>query len=69
MRASAPEQVAARFAARLAALAGTTRLVEAGVQDSALEGIAEQAAPRSELHMTPPPADKTELIELLQAAY
>ena len=59
----------ARFAARLAALAGTTRLVEAGVQDSALEGIAEQAAPRSELHMTPPPADKTELTELLQAAY
>jgi alcohol dehydrogenase class IV len=58
----------ASFAARLAALMGIQRLGEAGVQASALEGLAEQAAIRGELQMTPPPADQAELVELLRAA-
>jgi alcohol dehydrogenase class IV len=59
----------AGFAARLAALAGTERLGEAGVQESALEGLAELAAGRAELHMTPPAADRAQLIEILRAAF
>jgi len=59
---------AAAFASRLAALAGTTRLGEAGVRESALEDLAEHAASRPELHMTPPPASQAELAELLRAA-
>jgi len=63
------DQDPAGFASQLAALAGTERLSEAGVEESALPGLAEQAATRPELHMTPPAADRQELLELLQAAY
>ncbi|MDQ6777769.1 MAG: iron-containing alcohol dehydrogenase, partial [Actinomycetota bacterium] len=58
----------AAFASRLGALAGARGLGEAGVQESALEGVAEQAASRRELKMTPPAADRAALVELLRAA-
>jgi alcohol dehydrogenase class IV len=63
------EEEPARFAARLAALARAGTLGDAGVPDDALDGLADQAATRAELHMTPPPADRRELLELLRAAY
>jgi alcohol dehydrogenase class IV len=59
----------ARFAARLAALARTGTLADAGVSPDALEGLAAQAATRAELQMTAPAADGRELLELLRAAY
>jgi len=39
------------------------------VPESALEELAEQALTRSELEMTPPAADRAELVELLRAAF
>ena len=56
------------LAGRLAALAGTHGLEAAGVEESALAELADQAAERAELQMTPPPADAPELLELLRAA-
>jgi alcohol dehydrogenase class IV len=58
----------AGFAARLAGLAGASTLGQAGVEASTLDALAEQAASRSELQMTPPAADRTELMEILRAA-
>jgi alcohol dehydrogenase class IV len=63
------EEEPGRFAARLAALARAGTLGDAGVPADALDGLAEQAATRAELRMTPPPADRRELLELLRAAY
>jgi alcohol dehydrogenase class IV len=57
------------FAARLGALAGARSLSEAGVPQSSLASVAEHAASRAELHMTPPAADRAELVELLRAAF
>jgi alcohol dehydrogenase class IV len=59
---------AAEFAARLAAIVGVTRLSEAGVTASELETCVEQAAPRPELHLTPPVAGRDELAAIYAAA-
>ena len=59
----------AGFASRLAALARAGTLGDAGVADDALAGLADQAATRAELQMTPPAAHRDELLELLRAAY
>ncbi|HWF71805.1 MAG TPA: iron-containing alcohol dehydrogenase [Solirubrobacteraceae bacterium] len=59
----------APFAARLRGLAGAHGLGEAGVPESALAGVAEQASRRAELAMTPPAAGPTELGQILRAAY
>jgi len=56
------------FASRLGVLAGARSLGEAGVTEPALAGLAEQAATRPELQMTPPAADREELVEILRAA-
>ena len=57
------------FAARLAGLAGASCLSEAGVPAGALEYLADQASRRAELAMTPPAADRGELLALLRAAF
>jgi alcohol dehydrogenase class IV len=57
------------LAVRIAELTGATRLRDAGVDESALEGCAEQAAARPELHLTPPAADRAELLEIYRAAW
>ncbi len=56
-------------AAHLRRLGGVERLSDAGVTPDALGRCAEEASKRPELHMTPPPADVSELRELYQAAY
>jgi alcohol dehydrogenase class IV len=66
--ASGADAVAA--ATRLRALAGVTRLREAtSAGESVLEQCAEEAAARPELHLTPPPADRDELLALYRAAW
>jgi alcohol dehydrogenase class IV len=57
------------LAARLAAIAGAERLRDLGVSDDQLAHCAEEAATRPELALTPPPADRAELLELYRAAY
>jgi alcohol dehydrogenase class IV len=59
----------AAAAARLCALTGATRLRELGVTEEQLDRCAEEAAVRPELHLTPPPADQSELRDLYGAAY
>lgn len=59
----------ARFAARVCALTGATRLHEFGVTEQQLDQCAEEAAERAELNLTPPPAQKAELRQLYAAAY
>jgi alcohol dehydrogenase class IV len=59
---------AAEFASRLAAIAGVTRLADAGVTADVLPTCVEQAAPRPELHLTPPVADRDELAAIYAAA-
>jgi hypothetical protein len=58
------------LAARLCALTGVTRLRDAGVADDwVLERCADEAAGRGELAMTPPAADRDELLGLYRAAW
>jgi alcohol dehydrogenase class IV len=59
------EDVARRFAG----LAGAARLRDLGVEDAALDGLAQTAAQRAELALTPPPAGPRELAELYRAAW
>ena len=56
-------------AGRLCELTGATRLRELGVTEEQLDRCADEAAGRPELHMTPPPADRSELRALYAAAY
>jgi alcohol dehydrogenase class IV len=58
-----------RFAERVCALTGVTRLRDAGVDAATLDECARQAATRQELHATPPAADERELRQLYEAAY
>src|SRR4051794_261747 len=57
------------LAARLAALAGATRIRDLGVEQEKLGECAAQAAQRAELHLTPPPADEAELRGIYEAAW
>ncbi len=59
------------LAARLCALTGATRLRDVGVgdDDGVLELCATEASGRPELHLTPPPADRDELLALYRAAW
>jgi alcohol dehydrogenase class IV len=59
----------AGFAARVCALAGVTRLRDAGIDRDALDECARQAATRPELYATPPAADERELRECYEAAF
>ena len=56
-------------AERLRDLGGARSLSQAGVAQADLDTCVEQASQRSELQMTPPPADAAELRELYEAAY
>jgi alcohol dehydrogenase class IV len=60
-----PAEVAAAIAART----GATRLRELGVEEDELEACAEAASRRDELALTPPPADRAELLALYRAAW
>jgi alcohol dehydrogenase class IV len=60
---------AAALAARLCALTGATRLRDLGVAESVLETCADEAAPRPELHLTRPAADRDELLALYRSAW
>jgi len=57
------------FAARLAAIAGAERLRDLGVSEGQLAQCAEEASTRPELALTPPVADRAELLGLYRAAY
>jgi alcohol dehydrogenase class IV len=57
--------VAARFAER----AGAMRLRDLGVPAEALAACADAASARAELHLTPPPADRAELLALYEEAW
>lgn len=57
------------LAGRLAARAGASRIRDLGVDESALEACADAAAGRGELHHTPPPADRDELLGIFRAAW
>lgn len=58
------------FAQRVCALTGATRLREiSGAGESILERCADQAAQRPELQMTPPLADRDEILALYRAAW
>jgi len=59
------------LATRLCALTGATRLRDVGVSESdgTLELCAKQAAGRPELHLTAPPADRDELLDLYRSAW
>ena len=60
-----PPDVARAITART----GATRLRDCGVQREALAGCAEAAAQRPELHLTPPAADRDELLAIYEAAW
>jgi alcohol dehydrogenase class IV len=59
----------AEVAARVAAVAGATRLGELGVDAGVLPACADEAAARSELDNTPPRADRAEILALYEHAY
>jgi alcohol dehydrogenase class IV len=59
----------AAVAARMCALTGTTRLRDLGIERDALATCAEAAAERPELDLTPPRADRAELLALYEAAW
>jgi alcohol dehydrogenase class IV len=63
------DPAAAALATRLCALTGTTRLRDLGVSDAELERCAHEAASRPELHLTPPPANRDELLTIYRAAW
>jgi len=56
-------------AARLCRLTGATRLREIGVERDALAACADAAAERPELDLTPPRADRAELLALYEGAW
>jgi alcohol dehydrogenase class IV len=56
-------------AGRLAALAGTERIRELGIEAEALRRCADVAAERAELDATPPRADRAELVAIYESAY
>ena len=60
---------ASALARDLARRAGTERLRDIGVAEDQLEQIAEAAAKRPQLAVTPPAADEAELRDLLRAAW
>ncbi len=57
------------LAVRIASLTGATRLRDVGVTEAALSECAEQAASRPELNLTPPAADRDEILEIYHAAW
>jgi alcohol dehydrogenase class IV len=57
------------LATRLARLGASSSLHELGVPEPQLTRLAQEAAARSELHLTPPAADEEELRMLYGAAY
>jgi len=57
------------IAARLAARAGPMRLRDRGVTAEQLAECADVASERPELHLTPPPADREELLAIYEAAW
>jgi alcohol dehydrogenase class IV len=57
------------IARRIAALAGATRLRELGVERDALPILADEAAARPQLHLTPPAADRDELLAIYESAW
>jgi alcohol dehydrogenase class IV len=59
----------AAVAGALAARTGVTRLRDVGVSEPQLEECATHAAERPQLALTPPPADRSELLELYRAAW
>lgn len=59
----------ASVAAALAARTGTTRLREAGVTEEQVATCADRAAERPQLALTPPPADRAELLALYEEAW
>jgi alcohol dehydrogenase class IV len=59
----------AEVAARMCALTGATRLRDLGIERDALAACAETAAERPELDLTPPRADRAELLALYEAAW
>ena len=59
----------ASIVARIGARAGAPRLRDRGVPAEQLPACAEAAAERPELHLTPPPADRDELLALYRAAW
>jgi alcohol dehydrogenase class IV len=59
----------AEVAARMCELAGATRLRDIGVEREALAECAEAAAERPELDLTPPRADRAELLALYEGAW
>jgi alcohol dehydrogenase class IV len=67
--ASALGEDPADAAARVAAVAGATRLAELGVDAAVLPACADEAAARSELDNTPPRADRAEILALYEHAY
>ena len=56
-------------AARLCALTGATRIGDLGIERSRLGEAADAAARRAELDLTPPRADRAELLALYERAY
>jgi alcohol dehydrogenase class IV len=60
---------AASVAVSLAARSGTTRLRDAGVTEAQVATCADQAAKRPQLELTPPPADRAELLALYEEAW
>jgi alcohol dehydrogenase class IV len=59
----------AEVAARMCRLAGTTRLRDIGLEREALAECAKAAAERPELDLTPPRADRAELLALYEGAW
>jgi alcohol dehydrogenase class IV len=59
----------ADVAARMCRLVGATRLRDIGVEREALAECAEAAAERPELDLTPPRADRAELLALYEGAW
>ncbi len=57
------------LARELARRAGTTRLRDLGVEPSTLDAVADAAARRPQLAVTPPAAERPELASLLRAAW
>jgi alcohol dehydrogenase class IV len=66
---AAVEGDASEVAARMCALTGATRLRDIGVERAALAECAEAAAERPELDLTPPRADRAELMALYEGAW
>ena len=59
----------AEVAARMCTLVGATRLRDLGIEHDVLAQCAEAAAERPELDLTPPRADRAELLALYEAAW